>query len=131
MTTKQDLIKQYGSISAAARAMGNIPRATLMNRLKRGAPLEVKAKGKSLEEFRQTHDKGFIVPQRVRAALETLGDSWLYESEFAKLANVSSSDLAVFRDRFADFIVVVRRDGKRVWAGTKALAKKLRGMVNA
>ena len=126
---KAELIKQYGSIASAARKFG-VPRQTLMHRIKKGFPLEPKpSAGKSLSDFRAAHDKGFIIPRRIKDALEQLGDGWEYEVPFAKLAGVSLTDLSVFREQFAQYIVVVKRDGKRAWAGTPAVAEKMRGMV--
>lgn len=86
------------------------------------------AAGKSLEDFRAAHDKSYIVPGKVRAALKALGDGWEYEMAFAKLAGVSLGDLSAFRAMFEDHIVVVERT-KRAWAGSKALAAKMREMT--
>lgn len=86
--------------------------------------------GKSIEEFRAAHDKSFIVPRKIKAAIEKLGNGWQSELEFAKLAGLSMTDLGAYRAQFEDFVVVVARDGsRRVWAGTKALAAKMREMV--
>lgn len=86
------------------------------------------AAGKSLEDFRAAHDKSYIVPGKVRAALKALGDGWEYEMAFAKLAGISLADLSAFRSMFEEHIVVVERT-KRAWAGTKGLAAKLREMA--
>jgi hypothetical protein len=85
--------------------------------------------GKTLADFRAAHDKDFIVPAKIRDALKALGDGWEAEVEFLRLAKVSTTDLAMYRDQFADHWVVVDRSGKRVWAGTKTLADKMRSMV--
>lgn len=86
--------------------------------------------GRSLDEFRANHDKSFIVPRKIKAALEKLGPGWQSELEFAKLAGVSMTDLAAYRPQFEAFVVAVSRDGtRRVWAGTKGLADKMREMV--
>lgn len=88
------------------------------------------AHGKSLEDFRAEHDKGFIVPRKIKEALAKLGEGWLYEVEFLKLAHLSTTDLATYREEFADHIVNVGgRTPKRVWVGTKALAQKMKGML--
>jgi hypothetical protein len=88
-------------------------------------------KGKDLAAFRAAHDKSFIVPQKVRAGLAKLGDSWAYEVDFIKLCELSTTDLATYRDQFTDFFVEVRagKQGKRVWAGTKAFASKMRAVT--
>lgn len=94
-----------------------------MTKAKPAAP----AKGKSLEDFRAAHDKNFIVPEKIKAGLAKLGDSWMYEMEFMKLAGLSTTDLAAFRDGFTDYYVdVSARNAKRVWAGTMKFAKVLR-----
>lgn len=85
--------------------------------------------GKTLADFRAQHDKDFIVPQKVRDALKALGEGWENEVDFIRLAKVSTTDLAMYRDQFAEHWVVVDRSGKRVWAGTKALADKMRSMI--
>lgn len=89
--------------------------------------------GKTLADFRAVHDKNFVIPQKITKALEELGDSWEYELEFQKRAQLSVTDFAKFRDQFAEFWVDLPTDrtsrGKRVWAGTKTMATKLREMV--
>jgi hypothetical protein len=88
--------------------------------------------GRNLDEFRASHDKNFIVPTKIREALALLGpDGWDYELAFMKLAGISTTDLAQFRDQFEAHVVDVGapRAPKRVWAGSIALAKKLRGML--
>lgn len=86
---------------------------------------------RSMEEFRSLHDKAFIVPKKIRDGLERLGsDGWDYEVGFIKLAGLSTTDLANYRDEFADFVVNVGgKSPRRVWAGSKQLATKLRLMV--
>lgn len=89
-----------------------------------------KPAGKSIDEFRAAHDKDFIVPQKITAALEALGDSWEYELAFLKLAGLSTSDLAAYRNQFEKYIVETGgRASKRAWCGSPALATKLRAMV--
>ena len=93
-----------------------------------------KAGGKDLEMFRAAHDKSFIIPRRIKDALAALGDSWEYEAEFIKRCGLSQSDFALYRDQFTDFFIEAghthRTRGKRVWAGTKAFASKLRGAIS-
>jgi hypothetical protein len=91
-------------------------------------------RGKSLEEFRQAHDKNYIVPRKIKEALAKLGESWEYEVDFMKLAGVSTTDLVNFREQFEEHIVTVKVNGsshrKNVWAGTVAFAAKLREMTS-
>lgn len=92
------------------------------------AKTETHKTGKSLAEFRASHDKSFIVPQKIKEGLKKLGSGWDYEVNFLKIAGLSTVDLANHRDAFADHIVLVERT-KRVWCGTKDLANKLREMA--
>lgn len=86
--------------------------------------------GKSLQEFRNAHDKSFWVPQRLREALDKLGDSWEYEAGILKLAQLSTTDLAAYREQFEEHIVMTSgRNPKRVWCGSAEMANKLREMV--
>jgi hypothetical protein len=87
-----------------------------------------KTAGRPISDFRAAHDKGFIIPTRIREGLAKLGDGWVYEGEFCKLAGIGAQDLANHREPFVDHIVLVERT-KRVWAGSKRTAAKLREMV--
>ena len=135
ITTAHEAVAKHGSISAAAKALG-IARTTLQGRLKhRPSALlpkvgtEKPKVGKSLADFRAAHDKDYIVPSKIKAALKQIGNGWEYEADFLRLASVSVADLALYRDQFGDHWVVVDRSGKRVWAGTKALADEMRSMI--
>lgn len=94
-----------------------------------------KKPGRSLEDFRAAHDKSYIVPRLLTEALEKLGASWVYELEIIKLAGISTTDLAAYRDQFEDHIVLASRSrtssssAKRIWCGTKEFAAELRAMV--
>ena len=94
---------------------------------------EPKTKGRSIQDFRENHDKSYMVPKRIRDAIEKLEDSWLYEMEFMKLAGISSTDIGTYRDEFEEFWFSAsysgRNSAKRIWCGTKALANKLREMA--
>jgi hypothetical protein len=88
-------------------------------------------KGKDLDAFRASHDKSFIVPKRIREGLAALGESWEYEHEFIKRCGLSQTDFGAYRDQFADFwLHVGGKSPKKVWAGTKAFAAKLREKVS-
>ena len=95
-----------------------------------GEKVESKPRGRSLAEFRQQYDKGFIVPARIRDGLKTIGPAgWEYEAEFAKICGVSFSDLGRYRDGFADHLVTIGRDGRRAWAGSARTAQAMREML--
>ena len=93
-----------------------------------------KAVGRSIDEFKKSHDKSFIIPNKIRTALAQLGDGWEYEMQFAKLAGVGLPDLSAYRPMFEAYLVELGNNttgrGKRVWAGTTAAAKKMREMVS-
>ncbi len=103
-------------------------RKAMSNPVKATVPA-TKPIGRPVTEFREKYDKSYIVPKRVRETLKELGAAWLYEVEFAKAAGVSTMDLGLVRDEFADFIVSIGKDGRRVWAGTKATAQTIREAV--
>lgn len=130
----REAVKKHGSQRKAAAALG-IAQSSVNNALNgrrdavetRATPT-VRSGGRSLNEFRETHDKSYIVPKKIRTALTALGSGWDYEMPFAKLAGVSLGDLSAYRSMFEDHIVVVEKT-KRAWAGTKATADKMRAMV--
>ena len=131
--TCEQLVKEHGGVRAAARATG-IPRSTFVKRLRKeraghtaGKPDARKA-GRSLAEFRSEYDKDYIIPAKIKAGIKELAGGWEYEVAFAKLAGVSLADLSAYRDAFAYHWFPIKRDGKRVWAATAELARKLKGM---
>jgi hypothetical protein len=127
--SREELVKKYGSLTKASKAL-KIPRTTLTKQL--GGPASVAAPregGRSLASFKQTYHKDTIVPGKIKAALSAMGASWEYESEFVKRAGVSFADLSLYRESFADFVIQVRQDNKRVWAGTKRFAAQLKEML--
>lgn len=92
----------------------------------------VKPAKNDLESFRAMHDKSFMIPKKIQEGLAALGDdAWEYELDFIKRCGVSPTDFAAYREQFEDFYVNIGapRAPKRAWAGSKALAKKMRDMV--
>jgi len=134
MATREDIlaaIAEHGSQRKAARALG-IAQSTLSAALhgtRDRTPAAAKTVGRSIDEFRNTYDKGTIIPARITAALKQLGSGWDYEVGFSRLAGVSLTDLSAVREQFEAHIVVVDRGGRRAWAGTVATANKMREMV--
>lgn len=86
-------------------------------------------RGKTLADFRAAHDKNVIVPAKIRKVLADMEaehpENWCYEGDLIKAAGVSQTDMATFRDQFAEHIVETSgRTPKRVWfASAKAAAK--------
>lgn len=151
-STAASLKSQHGTIKKAAAAAG-IPRSTfadiLSGKTRRSrtpghgetsadvaAPgvatgdsaKRPKVKARTLSEFRQTFDKDYIVPTRIRSGLAELGsDGWEYEAQFAKICGLPLSDLGNYREAFLEFVVTIRE--RRAWAGSKAMAAKMRSML--
>lgn len=125
-------LEAAGGNRTKAAAKLKITRTSLNRRLEKAKiPAAKSSKGRTLTDFRGAHDKAYIIPQRIRKALSDLGESWVYESEFTALAQLTPVDLHAFRDEFQEHVVEVRHDGRRrvVWAGTKGFATRLREMV--
>lgn len=90
----------------------------------------VKQAGKSLADFRATYDKSYIVPAKIKAALEKLGDGWEYNIDFARIADVSIPDLTLFAEQFEPHIVNTKgRTAKRIWFGNPKVAAEARKLV--
>jgi len=128
------ILATHGTVKAAARAahMRQSAFGALLKGDGRAAkhadgPKEKKA-GRSLQEFRSLYDKDYIIPTKIKAALREIAGSWEYEVNFAKIAGLSLADLGSYRDQFADYVVTLR-ESRRVWAGTAAMAKTLKGML--
>lgn len=89
---------------------------------------------KTVDDFRAAHDRNVIIPNKIRAALAELvkegPENWEYEIDFLKRAGISTTDLALFRDQFSEYIVETpnssRSRGKRVWFGSAKVAAKVR-----
>jgi len=95
----------------------------------------VAKKGRTAEDFRKEHDQSYIVPERIRAGLAELGDSWEYEIDFQKRIGCNAPMLAPYREQFADHMVEIKRRPGRshsrfAWCGSVKLATTLRDMVN-
>ena len=132
-------VQKYGSQVKAAKALG-MPRATFGEYF-RGVHKKARAENKGVcgatekhvkkaSDFRALFHKGTIIPSKIKKAIAAMAPGeWKYESEFAHDAQISVSDIAKYREPFADNIVFIQRESKRVWAKTAALATELRGML--
>ena len=130
----QTAVAKHGSIRKASKVLAisrehlaAVVRGTDVPKLAHVKP-QSRIPVKSLKDFRNIYDQETIVPQRVETALKELGVGWLYEMEFGKLANVTSTQLSVFRDRYAANIVTVR-DSRRIWVGKASVAEDMRRML--
>ena len=86
--------------------------------------------GRTLAEFRSVYDKDFVVPAKIASALKRLGaNGWETEMNFARMAGISMQDISNYREKYMDHVVLVERGSRRIWAGTKGLAAKLRSMT--
>ena len=86
--------------------------------------------GRTQEEFVRTFDDEFIIPNKIKQALAKLGNGWLYEEEFRKMAEIGTVGFFRFRGQFTDHIVVIKGPHpKRIWVGTKSQAEAFRKRV--
>jgi hypothetical protein len=95
----------------------------------------MQSKAKTLADFRAAHDRNVIIPNKIKAALAVIAkagpENWEYESDFLKLAGISQTDISIFRDQFADYVVETartpgRNNTRRVWFGNKKYAAEVR-----
>lgn len=132
-------VNREGSLTKAANSLG-IARSTLTERLKKAGKfvtattvskpkVEAVKVGRALTEFRKEYDKDIIVPAKIKEGLKLLGSGWEYEVPFARAIGVSLQDIAIYREQFADYIIPLRKDNKRVWAGTKTTANTIREIL--
>jgi hypothetical protein len=82
----------------------------------------------SMEDLDKQYNMNVIVPTRIRAALEKLGDNAMTALNFQRAANVTTMQLIQFGEEFEAHQVVVREHGKpkTLWCGTEAFARKVR-----
>ena len=88
--------------------------------------------GKNLADFRAAHDPNVIVPAKIKKALADMlaegKETWEYETDLMRRANVSTTDLARFRPMFEAHIVETNgRNSKRVWFASVKVAEEARG----
>jgi hypothetical protein len=143
-STGEDAISQWNAglynlgVTRAAKKLG-IERRAFGKMLKRAADNGTEVKGReksesdkpgfSVKDFSALFNKRETIPKKIRARLDSLGDQWRYEADFAREAGVSLVDLGHVRAEFEENIVATRRDGSgRVWARA-AIAAKLREML--
>ena len=84
------------------------------------------AKGRTLAEFRSLHDKDTITNNKVKAAIRQLGERWEYEADFVRRAGVSYTDLGHTREAYSGYWLMLRREGKRVWSGSKEMITQMK-----
>jgi hypothetical protein len=126
------LVAKHGSVRAAARAIGrdrSVIRRALAGTATKPTVSAAVAPKKSLSDFKAAYDKDTIVPAKIKAGIKLLAGGWEYEMAFAKLAGISSADLATYREQFQAYVVNIKRDSKRAWASTPKMAEEMRRMV--
>lgn len=86
---------------------------------------------RTADDFRTAHSRRTVVISKIRQGLKDLGNSWMYEREFLKLAKLATFDLARYREEFAAYYLDAPHKSRtrRVWCGTPAMAKKLRAIA--
>lgn len=93
-----------------------------------------KLPAKTLNSFREKFDRSVVVPNKIKAALQSLLDehgpeAWESEGEIIKRSGISMTDMGEFREMFEKHIVKVRernRDERRIWFGDAKVAAKVR-----
>jgi hypothetical protein len=123
-------IRKHGTKTLAAKSFG-MNRMQLTRKIaslqKQKAP-KSQSVGFTRDDFRSKYDKSFIVPRRIKEALQKLGPTrYLPEADFTRLAGISQTDMAAYRALFEDDYVVVVERTKRLWCGSKTLASEFRG----
>lgn len=88
---------------------------------------------KTLDDFRAAHDKNVIVPTKIKAALEAMlkegPENWHYEADFIRLAQISQTDMGMFRDHFSEHVVETSgKSAKRVWFADPKVAQRVRNI---
>ena len=98
-----------------------------------------KAAPRSVASFKAAHDPSVVIPNKIRAALAKMEkdhgpEHYEYESDFYKLAGVSTQQLGAHRDEFDAHVVDAKpigagnsRAARRVWFATVKAAKAARG----
>lgn len=90
-------------------------------------------KANDLSMFKSKFDPDTVIPNKIRTAFEKMAaegpEHWLYEADFMKLAEISTTHLAQYRPQFEKHIVSVkeRKNDKRVWFWDAKVAAKVQG----
>jgi len=97
--------------------------------------MTVKAKARTVADFKAAHDRDTIVVNKIRAGLQKLLDigpeHYEYSESFRAICGLQARDLADYKDRFADHWFKAAghgsgKDGKVVWFGSAKVAARLR-----
>lgn len=98
-------------------------------------PIVVKAKAKTISDFKNLHDRSVIVPRKIKDALAKMfadgRENWEYEGDFIKLAGIAGKEITDYREQFKAHIVETPaangREPRNVWFADVKAAKKIRG----
>ena len=94
-----------------------------------------KPKARTALDYRALHDKGVIVPNKIRAGLAKLleigPEHWEYDEQFRALCSIQGADLAAYRGQFARHWFMTPgtaggKGAKRVWFGDPKVAARER-----
>jgi hypothetical protein len=95
----------------------------------------VVAKARTAADYKSTHEKSVIVPNKIKAGLAALlktgPEHYEYDEGFRSLCGLQAAELAEYREAFKShwFITPGRtsnKGGKRVWFGNAKVAARLR-----
>ena len=127
----EQAVKKYGSENKAVKGLG-CTRWAFRVAIGKESAASVKESsthaGKTLADFRALHDKDFIVPRKIKDGLRTMPGVWMHEIDFVRHAGVTLHDLGNYREQFAE-LLVVPRDGRKIWAKTAAVAEQMKVML--
>ena len=82
----------------------------------------------SLAELDSRFNPNVIIPNRIQAALDQLGENAMENKDFKVLSGLGDKQLSDYAERFSDYTIEQRLNGRqtRIWCGTKAFAKSAR-----
>ncbi len=91
-------------------------------------PAKKIASALTLDDLDRKFNPSVIIPAKIKAGLDKLGENAMNSIDFAKLAEVSTLQLTQFGEQFEDFQIPIKENGKLKlhWGGTPAFVRKAR-----
>jgi len=129
-TCSEELKVGYPTVRAQYSRLQLWSKKTLPSKNNSKSPILSSHKGRSLADFKKEFDKNTYIPEKIKAALKELGDGWEYEHEFSKRSGVNYTDLNIFKPEFEEHFVYIKKESKKIWCGTKTMAKQLKELIS-
>lgn len=91
---------------------------------------------KTLDAFRNVHDRNVTIPAKIKAGLADLegkegAEAWEYEHEFTKRAGIGQADIGKFREQFDEHVVRTNgKNPKNVWFVSPKTAEAARVAIS-